>query len=157
MKLFRFFYIIFFCGILLNACRQIDLYEQHSIIPDGKWYADKPVTGSFEIDDTTSAYNISLVIRHRDNYQYNNIWLNVGSQAPGDTMKFQRVEFTLGSDALGWEGTGMSDIWEVRKPLNVLPENFREKGIYTYSISQDMRNNPLEHILNVGLRVEKAP
>ena len=32
---------------------------------------------------------------------------------------------------------------------------FRKKGTYTFTISQIMREDPLEHVLNVGLRIEK--
>ena len=62
----------------------------------------------------------------------------------------------LQDDAKGWEGTGMDDIWEVRKLINGQPRRFIKKGQYNFSISQAMRDNPLPGIMNVGLRVEKA-
>ncbi len=94
-------------------------------------------------------------MRHKDAYDFNNIWLNVGLQSPGDSMYFQKINFVLGADANGWEGTGMGDIWELRKPLNDLPQQFKRPGTYTYNISQIMRANPLKGILSVGFRVEK--
>jgi gliding motility-associated lipoprotein GldH len=33
---------------------------------------------------------------------------------------------------------------------------FPEKGIYTFNIEQNMRDNPLHEVNDVGLRVEKA-
>lgn len=142
---------------LLGACRQINLYEHDTAIPGNKWSQSFRVTGSFAITDTVAAYNIYIVLRHTDAYLYNNIWLNVGLKAPGDTMYMQKVDLSLGNDANGWEGTGMSDIWEVRKTLNDRPLPFRKAGEYTYSISQVMRDNPLLHIISAGLRLEKAP
>ena len=82
--------------------------------------------------------------------------LDVSLQSPGDTMFTQKVNLSLGSDAQGWEGTGMNDIWEVRKILNGQPRRFRKTGVYRYSIRQVMRDEPLEHIMSAGLRIEKA-
>ena len=94
-------------------------------------------------------------MRHTDAYKYNNIWLNIGLQPPGDSLITQKVNLTLGDDANGWEGTGMNDIWEVRKLLNGQPRRFKKAGNYYFTISQIMRDNPLEHIMNAGLRLEK--
>jgi gliding motility-associated lipoprotein GldH len=96
------------------------------------------------------------VLRHTDAYIYNNIWLALGSQAPGDTMRFQNINLELGNDAMGWEGTGMDDIFEIRKNITNGPIPFKKTGDYTFTIAQIMRENPLKHILNVGIRVEKV-
>ncbi|MCP9750434.1 gliding motility lipoprotein GldH [Ferruginibacter sp. HRS2-29] len=99
---------------------------------------------------------IYIVLRHSDAYQYNNIWLNVGLQSPGDSMYTQKVDLSLGSDAAGWEGSGMGDIWEVRKLLNSKPSRFKRNGEYNFKIQQLMRDNPLANVMSAGLRVEKA-
>ncbi len=80
----------------------------------------------------------------------------MNSQAPGDTMLFQNINIELGNDAKGWEGTGMDDIFEVRKNITPGPIPFKKAGNYTFIIAQIMRENPLKHILNVGIRVEKV-
>jgi gliding motility-associated lipoprotein GldH len=67
----------------------------------------------------------------------------------------QKIDLKLGDDAMGWEGTGMNDIWEVRKLLNGEPKRFKKAGNYNYSISQIMRDNPLKNVMSAGLRVEK--
>ena len=112
-------------------------------------------SGTFNISDTNSYYNLSLVVRHTDAYVYNNIWLNVGLQSPGDSMYFQKIDFTLGDDAAGWEGAGMNDIWEVRKLLKA-HTRFKKNGEYQFRILQIMRDDPLKNIMSVGLRVEKT-
>ena len=145
-----------FLMMLYTGCRQIDVYEKHTTIPDETWQANLPAEGSFNIADTISSYNLFIVLRHTDAYNFNNIWLNVGLQAPGDTMYIQKVDLSIGSDANGWEGTGMNDIWEVRKKLNTEPRRFKRVGIYNYTVTHAMRTNPLHHIMNVGLRIEKA-
>ncbi len=140
-----------------NSCRQVDLFEKNTPIPKYEWQNNFAATGTFTISDTLSAYNIYIVLRHTDSYAYNNIWLNVGLQSPGDSLFFQKIDLSLGTDASGWEGTGMNDIWEVRKLLNGQPRRFRKNGTYQFSIYHLMRDIPLKNVMSAGLRVEKAP
>ena len=132
------------------------MFEKTSKIQSQSWLYNNKPSFTFSIADTASAYNVYIVLRHTDAYGYNNIWLNLGSQAPGDTMQFQKINLNLGSDASGWQGRGMDDIFEVRKNISSGPVPFKKAGNYTFTIAQIMRENPLKHILNVGIRVEKV-
>jgi gliding motility-associated lipoprotein GldH len=150
-------YIFTFTAVLfLAACHQVDLYEKNGNIPQYNWKQDYKVTGSLLIKDTASDYNVYVVLRHTDAYKYNNLWLDIGLQAPGDSIQYKKINLSLGSDAAGWEGTGMDDIWEVRKLISAHSTLFKKPGLYNFSISQAMRDDPLQHIMSAGLRVEKV-
>ena len=151
------FLLIAFAGLIfISSCNQIEIFEKNTAIPKYEWKQNFSAKGDFLIIYTVSAYAIYLVLRHTDAYQYNNIWLNIGLQPPGDSMYNQKVNLVLGNDANGWEGTGMNDIWELRKLLNGEPRRFKQPGKYSFTISQIMRDNPLLHVMSAGLRVEKA-
>jgi gliding motility-associated lipoprotein GldH len=141
--------------LLIGSCKQIDIFEKNTVIPKYEWQGGFTARGSFTIKDTLSAYNIYLVLRHTDAYQYNNIWLNIGLQSPGDSMYIQKTDLQLGNDASGWEGTGMNDIWEVRKLLTGQARRFKRAGTYNFTINHIMRDNPLRNVMSVGLRIEK--
>lgn len=140
-----------------NACNTLDIYEKNISIPGYQWtYAFRPGF-DFDIKDTASLYNISIVLRHTDAYRYNNIWLNVGIQSPNDTASTtQRLDMQLGNDAKGWEGTGIDDIWEVRRPATKAPVQFKKPGTYHFTVAQVMRENPLPNVMSIGVRVEKV-
>jgi gliding motility-associated lipoprotein GldH len=138
------------------SCIKIDQFEKTAQIPSREWFYNNTPDFTFHITDTISLYNLYIVLRHTDAYNYNNIWLRLGTEFPGDSMQFQNINLTLASDAKGWEGTGMDDIFEVRKNISRGPVSFKKPGDYTFSVSQIMRENPLENILNVGVRVEKV-
>ena len=146
--------IVATCCMLICSCTQIDVFEKNTVIPKYEWQSNFSAAGDFLVTDTVSAYSIYVVLRHTDAYQYNNIWLNIGLQPPSDSMHNQRLNLQLGDDANGWEGTGMNDIWEVRKLLNDKPAWFKH-GKYSFTVSQVMRDNPLLHIMSAGLRIEK--
>ena len=154
IKIFLFILIL---SIAFISCREIDLFEKNVAVPNMQWFNNYNATGSFIIKDTNSTYNVLIVLRHTDAYLYNNIWLNVGLQAPGDAgLKYQKINLTLGNDAKGWEGIGMNDIWEVRKLISGVPKKFIKAGTYNFSIAQLMRDIPLQHIISVGLSIQKA-
>jgi len=49
----------------------------------------------------------------------------------------------------------MDDIFEDRIIFNPLPIHLK-KGKYVFELEQVMREDPLEHLLNAGIRVEKV-
>jgi gliding motility-associated lipoprotein GldH len=142
--------------IWLNACATIDVFENNKSIPDHKWPYSMQPAFDFSISDTASYYNVYIILRHTDAYRYNNIWINIGSRLEGDTLQYRRLDIPLGTDAGGWEGSGLGDIWEVRKSITKGPIKFSKIGKHTFSIAQAMRENPLPEIISIGIRVEKV-
>lgn len=151
-------FTFFLLGVILfaSSCKQIEVFEKNTTIPNNQWQGNFAAKGNFEITDTLAYYELSVVLRHTDAYKYNNIWLNIGLQSPGDTLFFQKVNLSLGNDADGWFGSGMNDIWEVRKKLTDKPMRFKKAGTYNFSIFQIMRDDPLPEIMSAGLSVTKA-
>lgn len=143
-------------ALVFASCAKIDLYEKQVKIPSQQWSDNYVPSFTFTITDTNSLYNLFIVLRHTDSYNYNNIWVRLGSKVPGDSLQYQNINLQLATDASGWEGIGTDDIFEVRKNITPGPVAFKKPGDYTFTISQIMRENPLKNILNVGLRIEKV-
>jgi len=135
------------------SCTTIDLYEKNVTIPKHKWSSSFKPEFSFSITDTTATYQVFFVMRHTEKYTFNNIWINLYSQPPGDTMHKAKYELTLATNEKGWLGTGMDDIYEHRIPLTN-PQSLKA-GTYKFKVEQIMREDPLQNVLDVGLRIEK--
>lgn len=145
------------CGTgAISSCVRINEFEKATSIRDQKWYYQDVPEFKFDINDTTALYNVYVTLRHTDQYDYNNIWLKLSVKRPGDSTIFQKINLKLADDAKGWEGSGLNDIFEVRKLISKGPVSFPKAGEYVFTLAQIMRENPLEHVLSVGLRVEKA-
>lgn len=145
------------CSLQLVACTTVDLYEKSVPIPGHEWSSDFKPTFKFIINDTVPVYQVFLVLRHTEKYNYNNIWLNVTSQAPGDTVLRSRDEITLATNEKGWLGSGMDDVYEHRLPLSLPEFRITKPGEYNFQIEHIMREDPLQHVMNVGIRIEKKP
>jgi gliding motility-associated lipoprotein GldH len=142
--------------LLIQSCNTADLFEKNVAIPKYQWdYTYTPAV-QFNITDTASWYNIYLVVRHTEAYGFNNIWVKISSKAPGDSaLSTQQFDLPLASQN-EWLGRGMDDIYEHRILLNSRPAKFKQPGNYTVTIEHVMRENPLRHVMNVGLRLEKV-
>ena len=154
----RFLLFAFFISLLAVSCTKINLYEKSIALPDHEWKSSFKPVFHFTISDTTSPYQIFIVFRHNDQYNYNNLWVNLYTLAPGSKAPSKaQYELPLATNEKGWLGTGMDDIYEHRIALTPLNESFyfKKAGEYTFTLEQIMREDPLQHVWNVGLRIEK--
>ncbi len=158
----RKFFSFLFCLLLtagslyLFSCTKIDLYEKVDAVPKHQWQSSYKPTFSFIIKDTTVPYQVYLILRHNNQYQYNNIWVNLYAKGPVDSTQKFSLELPLANKD-GWLGTGMDDIFEHRIAVALDPQKFRfsNQGNYTFTLEQIMREDPLPHVMDVGIRVEK--
>ena len=140
----------------LYACAKIDVFEKNTAFKNQEWQGTVKPTVTFAITDTASLYNLYVVLRHSDAYNYNNIWMNVLTQSPGDTVRKQSLNLILADNKTGWLGSGTDDIFEHRIRITSSPIQFKKSGDYKFAFEQLMREDPLEHVLNVGLRIERV-
>ena len=143
------------CVIHLLSCTTINVFEKNISFRDHEWSNSSRPSIRFNITDTVSLYNLYVVIRHADAYNYNNIWMNIYTKSPGDSVKVQPLDLLLADNIKGWLGTGMDDIFEHRIRITSAPVQLKRSGEYQFTFEQIMREEPLQHILNVGLRIEK--
>lgn len=146
-------------ALFLGGCVESPYFQKQVSIPGYQWdYKYMPVF-DFEITDTTRVYDVYFLIRHTDAYPYSNLWMNIYTRQPGDSVyKKQRVNVELavssGKNNGQWKGRGMGEIWEHK--LSIAKGAFQHKGKYSIKFEQNMRINPLPEILQVGMRVEKG-
>ncbi|HEY6955965.1 MAG TPA: gliding motility lipoprotein GldH [Flavisolibacter sp.] len=142
----------------LSSCQRIDLYERVVSIRKQEWQSSFKPQFKFSIRDTAAAYQVYILLRHNEKYEFNNIWVRLYAQAPGDTARPFSLELPLANND-GWMGTAMDDLYDHRIAVTLDPAifNFKKPGEYTFTLEQIMRKDPLENVLNVGLRIEKKP
>lgn len=135
------------------------VFEKDVALPGQEWSGNYHPTFSFDIsgDDTANRYNVYLILRHTDAYNYNNLWLRGTARQPGDSVTHsQRFDLSLADNQKGWTGSGMDDIYEHRIEIQHSTK-FDHPGTYSFTLEQIMREDPLKHVLNIGVRIEKVP
>lgn len=138
----------------LTACDPNRVFEDYKTIEASSWSYKNQPEFLIDIEDTTVGYNLYFNIRNNGNYPYSNLWVRMHIQEPGKKERSERFEFTLAEPDGRWLGSGIGDIYSNQI---LLQENvrFQRKGIYTIRWEQNMRDEPLNGIEDVGMRVEK--
>ena len=157
-KFFGFLFYLFpvACGLWLSSCAHIDLYEKVLPVPGHQWQSSFKPVFAFNIKDTGVAYQLYFIVRHNNQYKYNNVWVNLTAKGPADSAQTFKLELPLANKE-GWLGSGMDDVYEHRIGFALDPRKFgfAKSGDYTFTVEQIMREDPLPNVMDVGLRLEK--
>jgi gliding motility-associated lipoprotein GldH len=142
------------CSVWLISCQSIDLYERVVTIPKQEWRSDFKPQFKFLIKDTQSRYDVYVVLRHNEKYEFNNIWISLTYNLKDQPPASGQYELPLANND-GWLGTAMDDLYEHRVRITPPEGILLKSGEYIFTVGQIMRKDPLENVLNVGLRIEK--
>jgi gliding motility-associated lipoprotein GldH len=161
LKLFCLKKLVFFVTVIvpllgIQACSQNGVFEQTKTLPGHAWASSSRLTYTFNIQDTSSWYNLYIILTHTDAYHYNNIYVDVTTIAPGDTAVTAQRQFQLAKNNYGWLGTAMDDIIEHRILLTDKGPVKLKKGNHTIILQQTMREDPLAGMISAGVRAEKV-
>ena len=148
------FVIICLCFICFSCNGPTIVYEQYQVIENALWEKDKEYYFTFEIIDTSVAYDLELEVRNNNLYPYQNLWLFCSKELPIGPLQKDTVEFMLADDYGKWLGRGIS-LFQTCIPIHK-NYTFPSKGQYTFSFRQGMRNDALPGIQEIGFRVGVA-
>ena len=141
---------------ILPSCKQLDTSVQAFNIPNAQWYSNAKPTFTFVITNETAKYEMAFLIRHTNNYKYNNLFVNVAYNAAGIVGTAQHIEIPLTNNNTSWSGKLFNNIVETYVTAKILPDSILiKKGTYTFTIENIMREDPLPEILQIGLMVKK--
>lgn len=144
----------FICLFFFSCGKNQPVYNQYQAIDNSTWEKEKEYYFTFEIDDNSVPYNITLEIRNNNLYPYQNLWLFLNEEPPVGFMVRDTMECMLADEFGKWLGNGIS-LFQTSYPIRT-NYIFTDTGRYTFSFRQGMRNDTLKGIQEIGLRIEKA-
>ncbi|GHT07927.1 gliding motility lipoprotein GldH [Bacteroidia bacterium] len=154
MQNFRLKYFLFLPAFIsLIACSHKEVFFEFHSVKNAHWDREDAAVFEVNIENNANRYDISLEVRNDDDYSFRNIWLFVDLKTPEGSVRTDTINADL-ADIFGkWYGKGLS-----LHTLSIPYEagiRFPNPGIYTYTIRQGMRENPLKGISDIGLKVSK--
>ncbi len=146
---------LFLVLIFFSACNRNVVYSKYHTFKNNVWPASEKAVFDVMIKDTLSLNNISLMIRHADDYPYSNIFLFVTSSYPDGRVISDTMEVMLANNKGEWQGSGAGDIFDLKVPVkrNI---RFPRSGNYQFQFAQGMRVDMLPLIMDFGLEIEKV-
>lgn len=150
-----FFSLIFGLAITLNSCQPGNLVDVNVALPQRVWAYRNHLTVPFEVKDAGKRYNLYFKLRHTADYKYANIFILAHFKA-GSQVLTKRYQYKLAKNDGEWLGSGSGNLYNYILPLKT-NYTFGKAGKYSVDIEQNMRDNPLLEISDIGLLVEEAP
>ncbi|CAN5384566.1 hypothetical protein BH11BAC2_BH11BAC2_02220 [soil metagenome] len=141
--------------ILFVSCDRNRVFEQNQKIEKGLWDMDQPVVITAVITDTVNPHNVFINFRNAGTYPFSNIFLFVNTRLPDGQMDRDTAEVLLATPEGKWMGKGLGDIWD-NQVLFKQNVRFPKAGEYRFELTHAMRMNPLQGIMDVGMRVERV-
>lgn len=140
--------------LFFQACHDMVVFQGQKDIPGLSWHYQDTLVFEVSIEDTLSLHKMYLDIRNSTDYRYSNLFLFLDIKFPDGNVLRDTLECVLADRRGQWTGRGFGqmrfnrflfrdDVW------------FPMQGVYTFSLSQGMRDDDLYGIADAGIRIEK--
>ena len=150
--------VLFLVGIIfmLISCDSNRVYEDNIEFKDRTWKTTTPAELEFEVSDTAQSYNLYLDVRNSLDYPYARLFVNYQLVDPNGTVVKKEMLTENLFDVKTGEPNGRSGLGDVYDHQFDFLTNysFEKTGKHKVRFEQFMRQDTLQGILAVGLRVE---
>ncbi len=152
----RFFVFLIMVAISFQSCNSDVVVDTFEEISNQNWTYSKPIKVKVNVTDYRKAYQINVQFRHTLDYKYANVWLRFHIIGPNKKALIERQEFQLALPNGEWLGKGSGSLYSYELCYK---DNykFKQNGIYTIMVEQNMRDNPLAGVNDVGLKIMLLP
>ncbi|WP_235969831.1 gliding motility lipoprotein GldH [Pedobacter planticolens] len=139
--------------LFLAGCGDNDLVDTNMSISDNSWTYANSTKATVEIKNPNQSYQFYFKLRHTTDYRYANLYVVMHLKGNG-LNKSTRYQFKLAKNDGEWLGKGSGNLYTYNFPL-LTNYRFEKPGKYEIEIEQNMRDNPLIGISDVGITVAK--
>ncbi len=142
---------------LLASCDSNRIYEDNVEFKDRTWKITEPAQLEFDILDTTKRYNLYMDVRNSLDYPYSRLFVNYNLIDPtgAEVSKKMITEYLFDQKSGKPNGnSGLGDVYD-HQFLFLQKHSFSKLGKYKVKFEQFMRQDTLQGVLAVGLRVEQ--
>lgn len=150
------FLVCFFLGVH-TSCRNDEVYYQFHEIKNQKW--SKYDTLYFHVDSTlvnpSAKYDITVELTNSFDYPYRNIWLYSQDNINDTIFRNYSAQHLLADEFGKWYGSGFGALYQLSLPYRT-SVYFQEKRNYCIKLVHGMREEPLNGIENVGIRIKEV-
>ncbi|MBO5720803.1 MAG: gliding motility lipoprotein GldH [Bacteroidales bacterium] len=142
--------------LLCYSCTQSTITHTYQSLPYSGWERDSILNYTVVVDSLTGKCNIDIELAYNNSYPYSNIYLFVSANDSTENCIFSDTLNIVLADEFGqWKGDGWGSLYQQREWYKK-HYAFPTEGVYEIRIKQGMRDNPIQGIEKVGVRVERA-
>jgi gliding motility-associated lipoprotein GldH len=150
-----FLFVVLLATVLASCQDQSLIVDTNIELDKHNWSYTEKVRIPLSIESADIPFNLYLNLRHTSDYKYSNIFLLIHITGPDGKKITERREFKLAQPDGEWLGSGSGNLYSYQI---IFKEDYKFplKGKYMIELEQNMRDNPLDHITDAGIRVERV-
>ena len=137
------------------SCGPNYVYENTIDCPEQGWSFQDKLEATFEVTDSTTIYNLHLILNHSTEFSYQNFYTQVHTTFPNGEQLSEQLSLELAGKAGVWLGDCGGSSCELDIPIQQ-GVFFNQIGTYHISIEQFSRQDPLKGILGIGFALEET-
>ena len=147
----RYLVAILWISVLVSCGPTPTFSERIEVNPEG-WPVAEPISFTAAIPDSTTVYNLNLIVDHSIEYRYENIYLKIKTIFPDRPEKEEQLNIDLATNIGKWVGKCSGDNCKTKV---YLLENFKfpSPGDYTFQLQQYTRNEELKGINSLQMEL----
>jgi gliding motility-associated lipoprotein GldH len=146
---------IFVLSAVFVSCGPNVIYQKEYSLKGDSWTYNDTLNFDFSIVDTTKLYNIWFDIQHKEDFPFQNIYLNIYTLLTQENRAKQQLSIELCDPAGKWFGKKSDK--KVNYQLKIQENAFFDKiGKYQITLEQFMRKDSIQGIQKIGIRIEET-
>ncbi|MEM6398445.1 MAG: gliding motility lipoprotein GldH [Bacteroidota bacterium] len=139
---------------LLTSCGPSYVYEEKHEFEEQTWAWKDTIDYTFEVPDTSTIYDLHLIVDHKDYFPSQNTYVKLKLAFPDGARTDEQLSLQL-ADKLGtWLGSCRGEDCTLDIPIQQ-GAFFNQAGMYTLTVEQYSRTEDLEGISAMTFALEE--
>lgn len=148
------YFFIFFAFVVLTSCDDNVIYDQNQNI-NAPWKYGQKVDFDYSISDTTTSYDLTIIIEHSPSFKYENLYLNTTTVFPDGKITTYPVTFQLTDEKGDWSGSCGGNHCHAELQM-AAGAYYKTPGAYKISFEQYSREEAINGIQAIRIKIEKS-
>ena len=146
--------ILLFVASLLSACDKQTVYHSFQSLPTEGWLREDTLSFDVKVTDSLTYYKLSLEVRNRSNYPYQNLPLSIcytiadSIPSPTDT-----IQLILADKEGIWKGDGWGGLYQTAVSAGSV--QIGKPGTYLFKVAYTLPDERLQGINDIGIKLKR--
>lgn len=146
--------ILLFVASLLSACDKQTVYHSFQSLPTEGWLREDTLSFDVKVTDSLTYYKLSLEVRNRSNYPYQNLPLSIcyttadSIPSPADT-----IQLILADKEGIWKGDGWGGLYQTAVSAGSV--QIGKPGTYLFKVAYTLPDERLQGINDIGIKLKR--
>jgi gliding motility-associated lipoprotein GldH len=148
---------LLFVALALSYCTPRNDFKAINDLKNNAWPIDSTQSFTFTIADAGKSYDFYYLIRNATTYPFYNLYIKRSLTDSTTKVMSKSMEELILFDANTGKplGSGLGDIFDHKFKIESLSNyHFPRAGEYTFSVVQNMRQDPLLGVMSIGVSIE---